>query len=59
MNKRNINTADILSKLQLGQKRVSGIDVASQFHHLFWYGDPVMTSSLQTDSLLWCPGSAT
>eukprot|EP00045_Choanoeca_perplexa_P015428 m.193725 g.193725 ORF g.193725 m.193725 type:complete len:990 (+) comp16985_c0_seq2:131-3100(+) len=39
MNKRNINTADILSKMQLGQKRVSGIDVASQFHHLFWFGD--------------------
>lgn len=37
MTKRNINTADILGKLQLGQKRVSGIDVTTQFHHLFWY----------------------
>eukprot|EP00730_Choanoeca_flexa_P018685 TRINITY_DN9098_c0_g1_i1.p1 TRINITY_DN9098_c0_g1~~TRINITY_DN9098_c0_g1_i1.p1 ORF type:complete len:993 (+),score=276.06 TRINITY_DN9098_c0_g1_i1:193-3171(+) len=51
MTKRNNNTIDILSKLQLGQKRMAGIDVAAQFHHLFWFGDLNYRINLDLDSV--------
>jgi hypothetical protein len=34
--KRNANYYDIISKLQLGQKRLSVFDSTNQFHHVFW-----------------------
>ncbi|EDQ87577.1 uncharacterized protein MONBRDRAFT_27082 [Monosiga brevicollis MX1] len=37
--KRNTNALDIFSKLQLGQKHLSGFDILNQFHHVFFFGD--------------------
>eukprot|EP00051_Salpingoeca_urceolata_P001310 m.39953 g.39953 ORF g.39953 m.39953 type:complete len:1013 (+) comp11326_c0_seq1:218-3256(+) len=37
--RRNANFMDIVSRLQLGQKRLSVFDCTNQFHHCIWFGD--------------------
>eukprot|EP00040_Diaphanoeca_grandis_P005099 m.31381 g.31381 ORF g.31381 m.31381 type:complete len:982 (-) comp16450_c0_seq1:290-3235(-) len=39
-NKRNANYKDIVTKLQLGNKKLDNVfDITNLFHHVFWFGD--------------------
>ena len=52
LSRRNKDYRDILSKLQLGDKKLSVFDPTNQFHHVFFFGDLNYRVQLPVDTVL-------